>query len=126
MFKDKVKELREEYRFSQYALAEKLNVSQSAIASWESGRREPPIETLRKIADLFNVSLDYLLGKSEYKNFADEYSEIQEKYGIVDESKKPATEGELDNMLIEQLLSLSSEDMQLVEVFLKGILEKNS
>lgn len=58
----RLKKLREQERLSQESLALKLNVSQSTISAYETGERTPDLETFIKIADLFNVSLDYLCG----------------------------------------------------------------
>ena len=63
----RLKKLREQERLSQESLALKLNVSQSTISAYETGERTPDLETFIKIADLFNVSLDYLCGKSDTK-----------------------------------------------------------
>ena len=60
----RLKKLREQERLSQESLALKLNVSQSTISAYETGERTPDLETFIKIADLFNVSLDYLCGLS--------------------------------------------------------------
>jgi transcriptional regulator with XRE-family HTH domain len=51
---------------SRAELAEKLNVSVRLISYWENGRRECDFDMLIKIADLFSVSVDYLLGRKEY------------------------------------------------------------
>ena len=61
----RLKELREKRRLNQEGLALKLNVSQSTISAYEVGDRTPDLETLISIANLFNVSLDYLVGLSE-------------------------------------------------------------
>lgn len=45
--------------------AEKLDVSQPALSSWESERRAPSLEALEKMADLYHVTTDYLLGRNE-------------------------------------------------------------
>lgn len=55
--------LREERRLTQKELAEKLGFSPSTISMYETGKREPDFETLEVIADYFNVSMDYLIGK---------------------------------------------------------------
>jgi len=49
---------------SQYELAERLKFSRGQIANYEQGTREPDFYTLGKIADFFQVSTDYLLGRS--------------------------------------------------------------
>jgi repressor LexA len=63
-FKDMLKYLRERDKLSQSELAKKLGVSKSAISMYEVGNREPDFETEEAIADLFNVSLDFLRGKN--------------------------------------------------------------
>ena len=50
---------------TQEELAEKLNISQKSISKYETGARKPSFETLTEMAKLFNVSTDYLLGKSD-------------------------------------------------------------
>jgi len=64
-FAERLKELRERRGLSQYKLAELLGVSPSTVAAWEVGRNEPSYDMLRKIADVFEVSVDYLLGKTD-------------------------------------------------------------
>ena len=58
--------LRMENGFSRTQLAERLNVSARLISYWENGQRECDFDMLIKIADLFSVSVDYLLGRTEY------------------------------------------------------------
>lgn len=57
--------LRKEHHLTQSDFANLLNVSQAAIGNWELGKREPDLETLSRIADYFQVSVDYLLGRSD-------------------------------------------------------------
>lgn len=78
---DKLKLLRTKKGMTQEALAEKLNVSRSAIAKWESNNGIPEISNLKQISQVLNVSLDELLdnkiciGESEHKeeNILSEY-----------------------------------------------------
>ena len=65
-FFERLYELRVESSLSRAQLAEKLNVSVRLISYWESGQRECDFDMLIKIADLFSVSLDYLLGRTDY------------------------------------------------------------
>ncbi len=65
MFKLRLKDLREEKGVSQQQLANALNISQGSVGNWESGIREPNFETVKKIADYFGVSTDYLLGRED-------------------------------------------------------------
>lgn len=61
----RVKELRKENGYTQKVMAEKLGTTNSAICDWEKGRSEPDLEMLKKIAELFSVSTDYLVGISD-------------------------------------------------------------
>ena len=56
----RLKELREQRGYSQEGLAKLLNTSRSRIGMYEQGRRQPDFEMQEAIADLFNVSIDYL------------------------------------------------------------------
>lgn len=58
-FSDKLKKIRIKTGLSQRQLAEKLGVSQNAICNWENGKREPKFETIKEIADLFDVPISY-------------------------------------------------------------------
>lgn len=64
MFPQRLKELRKKNNLTQSQLGEKMNVSYKTVGSWERGERQPSYETAKKIADYFEVSTDYLLGKS--------------------------------------------------------------
>ncbi len=65
-FGEQLKALRVENSFSRTTLAEKLNVSVRLISYWENGERECDFSMLVKIADIFSVSIDFLLGRKEY------------------------------------------------------------
>ena len=64
----KLKEIRRSKGISQLKLAMDLNMSQNTISRYETGEREPGINELIKIADYFNVSVDYLLGRTNNPN----------------------------------------------------------
>ena len=63
MFAKILKSLRTEIGLTQNELAEKLFMSKNTICEYEKGRAEPSIETLKKIADVFGCSIDYLVGR---------------------------------------------------------------
>lgn len=65
-FGKKLKELRKEKGISQKELGEFLNVCNQAVSFWETGSREPDLDTLRDIAKYFDTSIDYLLGLAEF------------------------------------------------------------
>lgn len=60
---ERIKELRQEKNLSQSVLAQKISVSQKAIDYWERGINEPKATYIVRLADFFDVSTDYLLGR---------------------------------------------------------------
>ena len=90
-FSDRLKDLRRQAGLTQVDVAEKLGISQPAYASWERGVKKPTQENLVKIAQILNVSVDYLVGNSEEK--LDELDNIELLFrmnskGLTDEEKK--------------------------------------
>lgn len=77
-FGEKLAMLRGEKNMSRNDLAKVLNISYSSISKYETEIRFPDQEMLRKIADYFQVSTDYLLGRTTVRNFygKDEAGEI--------------------------------------------------
>lgn len=66
MFGDNLSLLRKEKNMEQMLLAKVLGVSQQTISRWENNVVEPDIKSLIKIADYFDVTTDYLLGRVDY------------------------------------------------------------
>ncbi len=62
----KIKELREEFIMTQKELAQKIGNEQRNVSNWENGTSEPDCETILKIAQVFDVSIDELFGKETY------------------------------------------------------------
>ncbi len=67
-FKERLKFLRKQKNITQGDLAQILNYGYTAISNYESGRNEPSITDLKKIAEFFDVSMDYLLCVNDIKN----------------------------------------------------------
>lgn len=61
MFGDRLKEIRKQNKLGQIELAKKLNVANGTISMWENNLRTPDLETIKKIANLFNVALSDLV-----------------------------------------------------------------
>ncbi len=61
----RLKEIRKQKHISQVRLSMELNLAQNTLSQYETGAREPDFQTLVAIADYFNVSVDYLLGRTE-------------------------------------------------------------
>ena len=62
-FSDSIKNIREEKGFSQEKLARKLNVAQSTIGMWESGKRTPKLGELNRLARILNITVNRLIGQ---------------------------------------------------------------
>ncbi|TFE22622.1 helix-turn-helix domain-containing protein [Cohnella luojiensis] len=60
--------LRDQRGLTQEELASSLGISRAALSHYEKNRREPDTETLGKVADLFQVSIDYLVGRTSQTN----------------------------------------------------------
>mgnify|MGYP000752062887 CR=1 FL=1 len=99
-FSERLKNLRKQAHLTQVDVAEKLGISQPAYASWERGVKRPTQENLVKIAQILNVSIDYLVGNSDGKK-----------------------ENELDN--VELLFRLNSKGLteEEKEIFKKELIE---
>ncbi len=63
-FKDRLKELRLNKKMTQEELGKTFNVIKQTISSWENGNSRPDIDMASKIADFFEVTTDYLLGRT--------------------------------------------------------------
>ena len=68
-FGEKLKEARKKAGLSQEQFAEKMNVSRSAIAKWETDKGMPDVNNLKVMSQLLNVSIDYLLDEDEKISF---------------------------------------------------------
>lgn len=65
-FGDNLIRLRKENKISQQELAEKIVVTQQCISEWERGKIEPTLSNLWKLADIFDISVDFLMGRKDY------------------------------------------------------------
>ena len=64
MFGDKLKDIRSKRGYTQQKLADELSITSRTIAFWEANERTPSLEYLSRICDIFNVSADYMLGRT--------------------------------------------------------------
>ncbi|MFP9210935.1 helix-turn-helix domain-containing protein [Enterococcus faecalis] len=70
MFHIKIKELRNEKKLTQQEVADYLGITRPAYTAYESGKRQPDFESLQKLATLFNVTTDFLLGRNHTPEWA--------------------------------------------------------
>ncbi len=65
-FQERLIEQRKLNNLTQCQVAKHLNITQPSYIRYENGSSEPTIDTLIKLADLFDISIDYLVGRAEY------------------------------------------------------------
>lgn len=114
MISTRLKSLREDADLSQKELAKLLGVSPSTIGMYESGKRTPDSEMLTRICDFFNVTVDYLIGRSNIKNpqcstykkteqghLTDDEKNILNLYKKLNDKDKAKVEGIMENKISE-------------------------
>lgn len=89
----KITELRKKNNLTQLELGNKLNVTAQAISKWENGLAEPDIETLKKICNVFNVSINELIG-GEVVATAEESAPAKQIVGYCEKCHKPLDMGD--------------------------------
>ena len=109
-----VRNLRKQKRISQTELAKILHVSQQTVTAWETGKAEPSSSAVSNLADYFNVTTDYLLGRPEKK----------------DDDSKPAAVDDLDEM-IDNARSfggkqMTENDREIIKAYLKGFYDNKN
>lgn len=115
-FSKRLKNLRTEKNISQEELAKLLNVSRTSVTNYELGRNEASAQVLNKLSEIFNCSIDYLLGKSDIRNPEKEINFDPDKLylGLSAKDYKNITDTQMKQ--IEEL----------VKVLLKDNLKKNN
>ena len=77
---NRIKILREEFDYTQQDLANKLQSSKSVIGLYENETRKPSMEVLLKLSEIFDCSIDYLLCKTDIRNYDKEEQEFRYAY----------------------------------------------
>lgn len=91
----RIKYLRELHQLTQSELAKKLNITQPALATYETGVSNPKLDTVIFLSKLFNVSTDYLLGLTDEK-YSKEDLELLAKIKILKPDQRDAIMSVLD------------------------------
>jgi transcriptional regulator with XRE-family HTH domain len=107
---ERIKTLRESIRFSQKDLAAKLGISQSGVNRHENRQSEASYETLLRYADFFDVSLDYIYGRTnqpqgrlyDFKPKIEDNEEMQEFIEMCFDPDSPMS-GKLKDMLLRMM-----------------------
>lgn len=107
IFGNRLRNLRISENITGVELGKVLNVTKVAISNWESGKRTPDQETLTKIADYFDVTTDYLLGRTDEKKPKERFQGVNtiaaHRIGNIEQLSDEGLE-ELDNYI--ELLKL--------------------
>ena len=85
--KNRIKDLREDADMRQIDLANAVGIDQRTISNYETGKTYPDSFALIKLADYFHVSIDYLVGRTNYNTFIEDNQEILMKQ-ILEETAK--------------------------------------
>ena len=124
-FAMRLKKLREQKKLNQTELANLLEVSNGSISKWERGDRQPDYETLERIADIFNVTIDYLLGRSDAKYKSDDsqmsFSTPQEALSFILKQDMVADFGgyDLDSMSDEEIMEMAEDVADMLKIVSK-------
>ena len=94
---ERIADLRKHRGLSQYQLAKLLNIATSTLGMYETGKRKPNVEMLEQIAEFFNVSTDYLLGRDPMEDDL-KTADLADDDTIFTFEGKPIPEQELEYM----------------------------
>lgn len=119
---NKFRELRKKIGYLQSDIANILNVSTSTIGMWEQGRNQPDNESLVKIANLFDVTTDYLLDHDDTSTSLSNATEDKE----LNKKILQMAQDEFDRTLFKKYGDLSEEKKKLVMAVINGIIEEAS
>lgn len=111
---NRLKQLRIEYGILQKDLAEQLQLSQQTISLYESSKRQPDYDTLRTIAEFFNVSTDYILGVTSIKETVNSIVDPSDEYNVGNKLKNNYSSKERVKGLeiLDKIYELSPESQE--------------
>lgn len=117
MFNENLRKMRQKMNITQAALAKKLDVSSSTIGMYEQGRREPDSKMLMKMAELFGVSVDYLLSSKRSVMLTKSASDLADRVANVlrDKEKFENYGSKVNNATIDVMVKAVREEIY--EVF---------
>lgn len=113
IFGERIKQLRVENKWTQEYVCEKLNISSGALSRYETSMYEPKsLDLVKDFANLFNVSTDYLLGKSDIRNPKQEDPLGLAKIGFSMKDYNPPTETQKQQIkgLLEVIMKDNKKD----------------
>lgn len=121
---------RKNSKWTQGFVADMLGVARTTYTAYENGTKQPPIETINKIADFFNVKVDYLLGRTDEKNSSGEQNNLiktEETYDSLSEINKIIREFGIEDMGffdIEKWKNLTPDDVDEIRRHFEWVAQK--
>jgi transcriptional regulator with XRE-family HTH domain len=119
MLSERLKEQRHKHKLTQQQVADKIGITRPAYTAYESGKRQPDYDLLKQLAGMFDVSVDYLIGKSDKPHY---YTLTKKDYRDVDEMLEDALAGVTGKAGVNYFKNgseLSDEDRALLEASLR-------
>lgn len=105
MYGEMIMSLRKRHKLSQQELGNRLGIGVSSVSMWESEKREPSLQHLMAMADMFGVSTDFILfGEKNERTFSKDEIELIDLYNQLPEGHKPGIKGIMKGVI------LASED----------------
>lgn len=114
MLGNNIKELRKNKRMTQKDLAEAMRVSQQTVGAWETERAIPGADTLSDLADYFNVTTDYLLGRPEKKDDNAKTADIEDLDKMIDNARSFGGK------------KMTENDREIIKAYLKGFYDNKN
>lgn len=115
---NRIKDLRTDIDKTQEKFAKELNMHKTTYVRYENGDREPPFEFIIKLADYYNVSIDYIAGRSKNKKgltkseLPDDVSQLVENFMFLSDRRK----GQIDLLMKQLVEEQENENAQIKDV----------
>ena len=110
----KISELRKSANMSQFQLAKVLDIATSTLGMYETGKREPSLKVMQRIADYFNVTTDYLLGRPEKKDDDTKSNDIDDLDKMIDNARSFGGK------------QMTENDREIIKAYLKGFYDNKN
>ncbi len=120
-YNERLKELRSIKKISQQELSDRLGFNRATYARYETGDTQPDFDTLKKLADFFDVSTDYILGRSDKPRSSNQLDGVDEK-------EQAEFEAFINNpehgIFFKDYLSAPEERREEMRIIFKALMEK--
>lgn len=115
-FGNLLKKQRRDIGLTQEELAKKINTSRSNIANYENNKNLPSLDALESLAKFLNCSVDYLMGKSFFKNYNDYTKAVKHSVAVLEFCEESEL-GFINNLIFE-VYNFEIKDLEYIENFI--------